>query len=203
MANSVRSVADLITEVETMACSIYSMQQNSQKIGSVVSVIGDIADQTNLLALNAAIEAARAGEQGRGFAVVADEVRALAARTQQSTSEINNMLSDLNEGTRTVVNAMDETKLCCEKTAEATKNVNVSLDVMVNSITRINDLGLEIATAAEQQSVVTDEISRNMTTIQSMVHELTSNSTQTMENTQNLTQSNRQLSVLVDQFKLR
>lgn len=203
VANSVRSVADLVTEVEAMACSIHSMHQDSQKIGSVLTVIGEIADQTNLLALNAAIEAARAGEQGRGFAVVADEVRALAARTQQSTSEINSMLADLNEGTKTVVKAMDETKLRCEKTAEATENVNVSLDVMVNSITRINDLGLEIATAAEQQNVVTDEVSRNMTTIQSMVHELTGNSTQTMENTQNLTQSNRQLSVLVDQFKLQ
>ena len=203
VANSVTSVADLITEVETMAASIQSMNQDSQKISSVLTVIGEIADQTNLLALNAAIEAARAGEQGRGFAVVADEVRALAARTQHSTSEINNMLADLNEGTKTVVKAMDETKSRCEQTAEATKNVNVSLDVMVSSITHINDLGLEIATAAEEQSAVTDEVSRNMTTIQSMVNELTNNSNQTMESTENLTQSNKQLSALVEQFKLQ
>ncbi|NOH97624.1 methyl-accepting chemotaxis protein [Vibrio sp. 99-70-13A1] len=203
VANSVTSVADLISEVETMAASIQSMNQDSQKISSVLAVIGEIADQTNLLALNAAIEAARAGEQGRGFAVVADEVRALAARTQHSTSEINSMLADLNEGTKTVVKAMDETKSRCEQTAEATKNVNVSLDVMVSSITHINDLGLEIATAAEEQSAVTDEVSRNMTTIQSMVNELTNNSTQTMESTQNLSQSNKQLSKLVEQFKLQ
>ncbi|MCG9584507.1 methyl-accepting chemotaxis protein [Vibrio tubiashii] len=203
VASAVRSVADLIEEVEAMANSIQSMNEDSQKIGSVLTVIGEIADQTNLLALNAAIEAARAGEQGRGFAVVADEVRALAARTQQSTSEINNMLANLNEGTKTVVKAMDETKQRCHKTAETTENVNESLDLMVSSIVRINDLGLEIATAAEQQNSVTEEVSRNMTTIQGMVDELTSNSSQTMASTVDLAQSNQQLSAIVRQFKLQ
>lgn len=203
VASAVRSVADLIEEVEAMANSIQSMNEDSQKIGSVLTVIGEIADQTNLLALNAAIEAARAGEQGRGFAVVADEVRALAARTQQSTSEINNMLANLNEGTRTVVKAMDETKQRCHKTAETTENVNESLDLMVSSIVRINDLGLEIATAAEQQNSVTEEVSRNMTTIQGMVDELTSNSSQTMASTVDLAQSNQQLSAIVRKFKLQ
>lgn len=203
VVSAVRSVADLIEEVEAMANSIQSMNEDSQKIGSVLTVIGEIADQTNLLALNAAIEAARAGEQGRGFAVVADEVRALAARTQQSTSEINNMLANLNEGTKTVVKAMDETKQRCRKTAETTENVNESLDLMVSSIVRINDLGLEIATAAEQQNSVTEEVSRNMTTIQGMVDELTSNSSQTMASTVDLAQSNQQLSAIVRQFKLQ
>ena len=202
VASAVRSVADLIEEVESMAKSIQAMNEDSQKIGSVLMVIGEIADQTNLLALNAAIEAARAGEQGRGFAVVADEVRALAARTQQSTSEINNMLDNLNEGTRTVVKAMDDTKLRCQETAETTENVNESLDRMVNSIVRINDLGLEIATAASQQNAVTEEVSRNMTTIQSMVDELTSNGSQTMESTSGLSKNNQQLSQIVAQFKL-
>ncbi|ARC92698.1 methyl-accepting chemotaxis protein [Vibrio coralliilyticus] len=202
VASAVRSVADLIEEVESMAKSIQAMNEDSQKIGSVLMVIGEIADQTNLLALNAAIEAARAGEQGRGFAVVADEVRALAARTQQSTSEINNMLDNLNEGTRTVVKAMDDTKQRCQETAETTENVNESLDRMVNSIVRINDLGLEIATAASQQNAVTEEVSRNMTTIQSMVDELTSNGSQTMESTSGLSKNNQQLSQIVAQFKL-
>lgn len=200
---AVSSVADLINEVEAMAANIQTMSDDSQKIGSVLSVIGEIADQTNLLALNAAIEAARAGEQGRGFAVVADEVRALAARTQQSTSEINTMLSNLNEGTKTVVKAMDDTKARCQQTAETTENVNESLDLMSNSVVRINDLGLEIATAAEQQSAVTEEVNRNMVTIQSMVDELTGNSTQTVDSTRNLASSNEQLSAIVKQFKLQ
>ncbi len=203
VASAVRSVADLINEVEAMANSIQSMNADSQRIGSVLTVIGEIADQTNLLALNAAIEAARAGEQGRGFAVVADEVRALAARTQQSTSEINSMLAKLNDGTRMVVKAMEETKQRCQKTSETTENVNQSLDLMVNSIVRINDLGLEIATAAEQQHSVTDEVNRNMTTIQEMVNDLTANSSQTIGSTVELTQSNLRLSAVVQQFKLQ
>ncbi|KAB0287650.1 methyl-accepting chemotaxis protein [Vibrio sp. THAF190c] len=203
VASAVRSVAELVGEVEAMAQSIQSMNEDSQKIGSVLTVIGEIADQTNLLALNAAIEAARAGEQGRGFAVVADEVRALAARTQQSTSEINSMLANLNEGTKTVVKAMDDTKVRCEETAHTTENVNQSLDVMVNSIVRINDLGLEIATAASQQSAVTDEVSRNMTTIQGMVNELTDNGAQATAGTVQLTNSNKQLLAIVDRFKLQ
>lgn len=202
VGGAVNSVADLINEVEAMAASIQTMSDDSQKIGSVLSVIGDIADQTNLLALNAAIEAARAGEQGRGFAVVADEVRALAARTQQSTSEINTMLTNLTEGTKTVVKAMDETKLRCHQTAETTENVNESLDLMANSVVKINDLGLEIAAAAEQQSTVTEEVNRNMVAIQAMVDELTGNSSQTMTSTKNLSSNNEQLSQIVKQFKL-
>ncbi|MFB9215558.1 methyl-accepting chemotaxis protein [Vibrio sinaloensis] len=201
--SSVRSVADLVVEVEAMATSIQAMNEDSQKIGSVLTVIGEIADQTNLLALNAAIEAARAGEQGRGFAVVADEVRALAARTQQSTTEINNMLANLNEGTKSVVKAMDDTKQRCQETAQATENVNGSLDVMVGSIARINDLGVEIATAASQQSAVTDEVSRNMTTIQTMVEELTANGSQALEGTMELANNNQKLSEIVKQFKLQ
>lgn len=203
VAKAVRSVADLIAEVEEMSNSIQLMNQDSQKIGSVLTVIGEIADQTNLLALNAAIEAARAGEQGRGFAVVADEVRALAARTQQSTSEINTMLANLNEGTKQVVKAMGDTKLRCQETADTTENVNTSLDVMVGSIARINDLGLEIAAAASQQSAVTDEVSRNMNTIQGMVEELTSNGSHALQGTIELAESNQQLTDIVSQFKLK
>ena len=200
---SSQSVIDLISEVDAMEDSIQVMSEDSQRIGAVLEVIGDIADQTNLLALNAAIEAARAGEQGRGFAVVADEVRALAARTQESTLEISHMLSSLNDGTKTVVSAMGETKVRCQKTSETTDNVNRGLDVMVNSIAHVNDLGLEIATAAEQQNSVTEEVSKNMTTIQDMVSELTSNSGKTMTAAENLSANNEKLVQLVQQFKLR
>lgn len=201
--DSVNSVDRLIKEVENMANSTISMDQGSQDIHSVLSVIGDIADQTNLLALNAAIEAARAGEQGRGFAVVADEVRSLAARTQQSTLEISAMLESLTTGTKAVVIAMKDTKTRCEKTASTTENVGTSLTTMTNSIENINDLGLEIAAAAEQQSAVTEEVNRNMVAIQSIVEEMTERSVQTKMTAQNLSQSNNSLVSVVKQFKLK
>ncbi len=201
--SAVHNVADLVNEVEAMALNIQTMNEDTQKIGSVLGVIGDIADQTNLLALNAAIEAARAGEQGRGFAVVADEVRTLAARTQQSTSEINEMLSKLRQGTDTVVHAMGITKASCQQTANTTASVNESLDSMTASVTQINDLGIQIATAAEEQSSVTEEITRNMTAIQSMVNQLTDNGDKTMGSTRNLANCNEQLVAIVEQFKLK
>jgi len=200
---AVHGVADLVNEVEAMALNIQTMNEDTHKISTVLSVIGEIADQTNLLALNAAIEAARAGEQGRGFAVVADEVRTLAARTQQSTSEINEMLARLRNGADTVVRAMDITKASCQQTASTTASVNDNLDSMTTSVMQINDLGIQIATAAEEQSSVTEEINRNMTMIQGMVNQLTQNGEKTMDSTRDLASSNEQLVAIVGQFKLK
>lgn len=200
---AVHGVADLVNEVEAMALNIQTMNEDTHKISTVLSVIGEIADQTNLLALNAAIEAARAGEQGRGFAVVADEVRTLAARTQQSTSEINDMLLRLRGGADVVVRAMDITKASCQQTATTTASVNDNLDSMTDSVMQINDLGIQIATAAEEQSSVTEEINRNMTMIQSMVNQLTENGEKTMDSTRNLASCNEQLLTIVSQFKLK
>jgi len=201
--DAVHGVADLVNEVEAMALNIQTMNEDTHKISTVLSVIGEIADQTNLLALNAAIEAARAGEQGRGFAVVADEVRTLAARTQQSTSEINEMLARLRNGADIVVRAMDITKASCQHTAQTTASVNDNLDSMTDSVMQINDLGIQIATAAEEQSSVTEEINRNMTMIQEMVNQLTLNGEKTMDSTRNLASSNEQLVTIVGQFKLK
>ena len=200
---AVHGVADLVNEVEAMALNIQTMNEDTDRISTVLSVIGEIADQTNLLALNAAIEAARAGEQGRGFAVVADEVRTLAARTQQSTSEINEMLTRLRNGADMVVRAMDITKASCQQTAATTASVNDNLDSMTTSVMQINDLGIQIATAAEEQSSVTEEINRNMTMIQGMVNQLTENGEKTMDSTRSLASSNEQLVAIVGQFKLR
>lgn len=203
VVGAVNNVAALIDEVEAMALNIQTMNEDTQRIGSVLGVIGEIADQTNLLALNAAIEAARAGDHGRGFAVVADEVRALAARTQQSTSEISEMLTNLSDGASTVVSAMQVTKSSCQQTADTTANVTESIDSMAESVMKINDLGTQIATAAEQQSTVTEEISRNMVAIQDMVVQLSTNGTQTMDSTRNLASCNEQLVAIVNQFKLK
>ncbi|MFT5879916.1 MAG: methyl-accepting chemotaxis protein [Moritella sp.] len=200
--NAVNSVASLVDEVDEMAQRIQATNDDAHHIGSVLSVIGGIADQTNLLALNAAIEAARAGEQGRGFAVVADEVRALAGRTQESTAQISEMLAKLLSGTTTVVEAMEATKLSCETTAKTTSEVSGSLDNMSASVIQIDDLGSQIATAAEEQSSVAEEVNRNMLAIQEIVTELVQSGRNNVEATESLAQSNQKLFQLVSQFKL-
>ncbi|MFT6987069.1 MAG: methyl-accepting chemotaxis protein [Psychromonas sp.] len=197
------SVIALVDEVESASSSINTMNENTLEIISVLGVIGAIAEQTNLLALNAAIEAARAGEQGRGFAVVADEVRSLAARTQSSTAEINTILGKLRKDATDAVAAMDVTKASCERTAENTERVTESLDTMTNFIVEINDLSAQIATASEEQSSVSEEVSRNMSNIHEMVLELTRNGQATVDSTQNLASVNAQLDALVSKFKLK
>ncbi len=199
---AVCSVSALVEEVENMSESIQSSRKDTEQISTVLGVIGDIAEQTNLLALNAAIEAARAGEQGRGFAVVADEVRALAARTRQSTDEINEMLSKLRQGSDGLVTAMDSTKHSCEQTAETTSHVMNSLDIMSESVIDINDLTAQIATSAEEQSSVTEEINRNMTAIQEMIQTLALNGDEAANSTHELTGSNQELVNIVGKFKL-
>jgi methyl-accepting chemotaxis protein len=197
------SVIALVDEVDSASASINTMSDNTQQIIKALSVIGAIADQTNLLALNAAIEAARAGEQGRGFAVVADEVRSLAARTQSSTAEINLILATLSNDASNAVAAMDVTKASCQRTAENTARVTESLDKMTNFIIHINDLTAQIATASEEQSSVTEEVNRNMNNISRMVQELTKSGQVTLDSTQNLASANAQLDALVHKFKLR
>ncbi|WED20662.1 methyl-accepting chemotaxis protein [Vibrio sp. JC009] len=200
---AVDNVTALVEEVEHTSLSIIQMSKDTEQIGDTLNVIGDIADQTNLLALNAAIEAARAGEQGRGFAVVADEVRALAERTRQSTEEINEMLSKLKSGSTAVVSSMESTKSSCQQTAESTSQVMNSLDLMTGSVAEINDLAAQIATSAEEQSSVTEEINRNMTAIQEMIQTLNANGSATVESTHQLTETNEQLVRIVGQFKLK
>ncbi|MGY2436371.1 methyl-accepting chemotaxis protein, partial [Escherichia coli] len=166
------SVMALVDEVAATARSIEAMQQDVQQIGSVLGVIGSIAEQTNLLALNAAIEAARAGEQGRGFAVVADEVRSLASRTQQATQEIRQMIDQLQSGVRQAESRMQQSRDTASKTAEDAGAANYMLGRIREAITRINDMNLQIATAAEEQSATTEEINRNTTNIRDISHEL-------------------------------
>jgi len=196
------SVRELISEVELATAKVRSMEQDAERINSVLGVIGEIAGQTNLLALNAAIEAARAGEQGRGFAVVADEVRALAGRTQTSTSEINEMLARLQQGVGAAVVAMEKTKQSCQATVDKTSKVNEGLDVMAESVVRINDLSTQIATAAEEQSAVSDEINRNMVAVRHIVEELVAGGTESERSTAALAASNDKLIAVVRRFKV-
>ena len=197
------SVIALIDEVADATHKVEAMQADAQRITEVLGVIGAIAGQTNLLALNAAIEAARAGEQGRGFAVVADEVRALAARTQDSTSQINEMLARLTQGVSSSVSAMENTQASCQSAADATARVNSGLDEMADSVSQINNLSTQIATAAEQQSAVTEEINRSMVSIRHMVEELVDSARAGESNTQSLLQANAQVSHLMSRFKVR
>ncbi|HAT8505651.1 TPA: HAMP domain-containing protein [Vibrio vulnificus] len=201
--NAVSTVSALVNDVEEMSDRIVSMNQDANKISEVLNVIGEISEQTNLLALNAAIEAARAGEQGRGFAVVADEVRALAARTQNSTTEISEMLSKLLDGTSSVVASMERTKQQCQSTASKTSEVSNSLNLMSGSVRDIDDVSTQIAAATEEQSTVAAELSRNMLAIRDIVTNLVASGRQTVAATESLADSNHELDKLVSNFKLQ
>ncbi|HDY7737380.1 TPA: methyl-accepting chemotaxis protein [Vibrio vulnificus] len=201
--NAVSTVSALVNDVEEMSDRIVSMNHDANKISEVLNVIGEISEQTNLLALNAAIEAARAGEQGRGFAVVADEVRALAARTQNSTTEISEMLSKLLDGTSSVVASMERTKQQCQSTASKTSEVSNSLNLMSGSVRDIDDVSTQIAAATEEQSTVAAELSRNMLAIRDIVTNLVASGRQTVSATESLADSNHELDKLVSNFKLQ
>ena len=196
------SMQELLAEVDDASGNVESMNKSTNQIAEVLKVIGAIAEQTNLLALNAAIEAARAGEQGRGFAVVADEVRALAARTQNSTSEINDMISQLERGVASVVAAMGKTKESCLETAEKTNKVTAKIDGMTDSISGINDLSVQISSAAHEQKVVSEEINKIMYHIESIVANLSENAESSSVNAKTLDSANDQLVELVGQFRL-
>jgi len=159
---SINALADKVAEAADV---IHNLSEDGRQIGTVLEVIQGIAEQTNLLALNAAIEAARAGEQGRGFAVVADEVRNLARRTQESTRQIQAVIEKMQQSSTLAVKVMNEGKQQAELSVQQARCAGDSLDLINVSVTRINDMNMQIATAAEEQSVVATEINRNFSQI--------------------------------------
>src|SRR5699024_2663108 len=162
---AIRGIEELIVEIESAAQVVQQVEADTESISAVLDVIQGIAEQTNLLALNAAIEAARAGEQGRGFAVVADEVRTLASRTQNSTEEIQDMIERLQNGVKRAVGAMTDAQERAKVGSECVEKASQSLHVIAAEVTTINDMNTQVATAAEEQSAVAEEINRNITTI--------------------------------------
>jgi methyl-accepting chemotaxis protein len=199
---TMQAIEDLANEVESTSTIIHQVEEDSKNIGNILDVIKGIAEQTNLLALNAAIEAARAGEQGRGFAVVADEVRTLASRTQDSTNEIQQMIEKLQSGSRKAVAAMEVGREKAATGVEHAKEASEALEAITRSVATINEMNTQIASAAEEQSSVAEEINKSIINIRE-VSELTANgSEQTTNTSQQLSSLATQLQSLVAQFKV-
>lgn len=192
----------LAQEVEQSADVIIQLGEQSDKIGAVLDVIKGIAEQTNLLALNAAIEAARAGEQGRGFAVVADEVRTLAGRTQQATQEIQEMIEHVQTGTEQAVKVMEHGRNRAHESVQQANNARTALQEITTSVAGIKQLVTQIACATEQESTVTGEISQSMEVINGVANENGQFSQQAATNSEQLSSMAYQLQKLVGRFKV-
>ena len=199
---TVSAIERMSTDVQSTSTLIGNLADESRDIGKVLDVIRGLADQTNLLALNAAIEAARAGEAGRGFAVVADEVRALAHRTQQSTSEIERMIGSIQGGTEQAVNSMRSSTERAESTLNIAKGAGLALDTINSAVVEINERNLVIASAAEEQAQVAREVDRNLVNIRDLSTQSATGANQTSAASNELSRLAVDLNGMVARFKV-
>jgi methyl-accepting chemotaxis protein len=202
VAEAIAQIERLASEVVRSTDAMSVLQQESQKIGSVMDVIKAVAEQTNLLALNAAIEAARAGEAGRGFAVVADEVRALAQRTQKSTEEIEGLVAGLQNGTQQVANVMNNSRSLTDSSVDLTRKAGASLENITRTVSNIQSMNQQIAAAAEQQSAVAEEISRSIINVRDVSEQTAAASDETAASSVELARLGNQLQMMVSHFRV-
>ena len=201
VAATIRSIEKLAEEVESAGAVIVELSDNTAEIDKVLEVIEGIADQTNLLALNAAIEAARAGEHGRGFSVVADEVRALANRTQESTQSIQQLIETMRSSASQAVDVMQRGQEQAGNSVEQARRAGKSLDTVNHVVKQMTDMNAQIATAAEEQSSVAEEINQNFHKITEATEETAAGSEQVSESSRQLNELARNLSERVKRFK--